>query len=195
MGVTLTAMKASVFEVDARVRVLQTNGRLDAAEACYDTALLVLNTLLVADADTVHGWARAARLITDIRQRLPIDALAPSRIGELQVRTAALLDLPDITSVSSFAQVQDVIAAAINIGAPRYNDGDIRGCAVVYWSTMQSLVAAPAVRGFSGHARSMAQLRAALDQPPPPYPLEAAGTDDFAWMLRRAFDATVRLAS
>lgn len=195
MGVQIAALKAAVVEIDARARLLQTNQQLAAAEASYDTLLITINTLLDAESDSLHGWQRAAQIITDTRTRLQIDALAPSRIEELQTRIATLLDLPDLTSVSSQADITQVIAAAINVGAPRYNAGDLWGCCTIYWGTMQSLIHAPATRGFAGYARVINVLRSAIEIQPSPFPLDTVDVDDFAWVLRSAFDDAVRLAS
>lgn len=195
MGVQIVALKAAVVEIDARARLLQTNQQLTAAEASYDTLLITINTLLDAEGSSLSGWQYAAKIITDTRLRLQIDALAPSHIEELQTRIATLLDLPDLTTVSSQADISQVIAAAITVGAPRYNAGDIWGCCTIYWGTMQSLVHAPATRGFAGYARTINLLRAAIEVEPSPFPLDASGVDDFVWTLRRAFDAAVRIAS
>jgi hypothetical protein len=195
MGVQIAALKAAVVEVDARARLLQTNRQFEVAEASYATLLITINALLEAENTPLYGWQRAAQIITNIHTRLQIDALAPSRIEELQIRLATLLDLPDLTSVSSQADITQAIAAAINVGAPRYNAGDIWGCCTIYWATMQSLVHAPATRGFAGYARVITVLRSAIEIEPSPFPLDAAGVDDFAWVLRHAFDDAVRLAS
>ncbi|MGZ3584681.1 MAG: hypothetical protein ACXWP6_19305 [Ktedonobacterales bacterium] len=195
MGVQIAALKAAVIEIDARARLLQTNQQLTAAEASYDTLLITINTLLDAESDSLYGWQHTAQIITDTRTRLQIDALAPSRIEELQMRIATLLDLPDLTSVSSQADIAQAIAAAINVGVPRYNAGDIWGCCTIYWGTMQSLIHAPATRGFAGYSRVINVLRSAIETEPSPFPLDAVGVDDFTWSLRHAFDEAVRIAS
>lgn len=195
MTVQIAALKAAVVEIDARARLLLASQDLNAAEASYDTLLITINTLLDAESSSLHGWQRAAQIITDTRARLQIDALAPSRIEELQTRIATLLDLPDLTSVSNQSDINHVIAAAINVGAPRYNDGDIWGCCTIYWGTMQSLIHAPASRGFAGYARAINVFRAAIEAKPSPFPLDAAGVDEFAWELRQAFDEVARIAN
>src|SRR5437879_4649933 len=113
MGVQIAALKAAVIEIDARARLLQTNQQLTAAEASYDTLLITINTLLDVESDSLYGWQHTAQTITDTRTRLQIDALAPSRIEELQMRIATLLDLPDLTSVSSQTDLAQAIAPAI----------------------------------------------------------------------------------
>ena len=195
MEIQLAALKATAAEADARARAFLARNRLDAAESSYETLLIVLHTLLDASADQLRGCQRAAYLITNARQRILLDALAPSRMGELQIRCAALLDLPELVTVASQADIQEAIAAAVQIGAPRYNAGDVRGCCVIYWATAQSLLGAPATRGFPGYARVMGQLRTIIETDPPVVPYGAEGVDELAWSLRRAFDAVLALGS
>jgi len=109
------------------------------------------------------------------------------------VRFEALIDVPDVASVGSLGDVQETISAAINVGAPRYNSGDVLGCCTMYWATMQALVLAPAFRGFPGYAKALAPLRAVLETPSSPLPLNADGLDQFAWTLRRALDTTLAI--
>lgn len=193
MEIRITALKAAVAEADTRARAFLARNRLDAAESTYETLLVVVRALLSPNADLLHGWQRIAYLLSDTYQRILLDALAPSRMGELQIRAAALLDLPDLLAVASPEAIADAIAAAITIGAPRYNAGDVRGCCIVYWATAQTLVAAPATRGFPGHARALGHLRAALEMPPPAMPFGADGVDALAWALRDAFDAILAM--
>ncbi|HLZ21483.1 MAG TPA: hypothetical protein VKQ30_05105 [Ktedonobacterales bacterium] len=193
MEIQFTALKAAIAESDARARTFLARSRLDAAEATYETSLMLLCKLMDASADQLHGWQRAAHIIADLRQRILLDALAPSRMGELQVRAAALLDLPDLLTIASQEDIHEAIASAIQVGAPRYNAGDVRGCCTVYWATAQSLVAAPATRGFPGYARALAQLRAVLETAPPVVSFGTDGVDALAWALRGAFDATLAM--
>lgn len=186
----LAAVKAAVLDCGTYAAGLQAEGRLDAIEGLYTALLLTVRHLLFAE-DAPRGWQRAALLAADLRTRQTLDALAPNRLGELELRAATLLDLPGIVTVDSFEKITEVVANAINAGAPRYNAGDILGCCVVYWGTIQTLVAAPATRGFPNYARAMGQLRAVADLEPPPYLLDAAGVDEYAWALRRAFDAVL----
>lgn len=186
----LAGLKAAVMDCGTYAAGLQAEGRLDAVEGLY-TALHFTTRHLLSAEGTPRGWQRAALLASDLRTRQTLDALAPGRLGELQLRAAALLELPAIVTVESFEQIIATIAHAINTGAPRYNAGDIRGCCVVYWATIQTLVAAPATRGFPNYARALGQLRAVADLEPPLYPLDPTGVDDYAWALRQAFDAVL----
>jgi hypothetical protein len=188
----LAAVKAAVLDCGTYAAGLQAEGRLDAVEGLYTALLLTIRHLLYAEG-TPRGWQRAAVLASDLRTRQMLDALGPTRLDELQLRAAVLLDLPAIATVDSFDQIAAVIANAINTGAPRYNAGDVIGCCVVYWGTVQTLVAAPATRGFPNYARALGQLRAVADAEPPLYPLDATAIDNYAWALRQAFDAVLAI--
>lgn len=71
----------------------------------------------------------------------------------------------------------DAVRAAIERGAPRYNAGDVRGCASIYAETARALLAMPGALGEM-HAYD---LRDALAT-------EHQGHDALAWALRRSFD-------
>lgn len=188
----LAAVKAAVADCGTYAAGLQAEGRLDAIEGLYTALLLTVRHLLYA-AGTPHGWQRAALLAADLRVRQTLDALAPTRLNELELRAEVLLDLPAVVAVESFEQIAAIIADAINAGAPRYNAGDIHGCCAVYWGAIQTLVAAPATRGFPNYARALGQLRAVADLEAPPYLLDDAGVDEYAWALRHAFDAVLAI--
>ena len=158
-------------------------------------ALDSLHALLQADDDQFQGWSRAALSLSDANQALLLDMLGSSPLEIFQARIAALRDLPEVGGVSSMAEIHGVIAGAINIGAPRYNAGDIVGCCTVYWATLMALVAAPALRGIPGHARAVAPLREITEQEPPPLPIIGQGVDEFAWQLRHALDAVLAINS
>ena len=140
------------------------------------------------------GWLRAVLVLSDTARRLALDSTALSPVDMYLVRFEALLDVPEIVSIGSLGEVHAAISAAINVGAPRYNAGDILGCCTKYWATMQALVLAPVFHGFSGYTRALAPLRSAVEAEPPPLPLDADGLDQFAWTLRRAFDAVLAMA-
>lgn len=195
MELQIAALKAAVLETNARARAFLAQNRLDAAESSYDTLLLVLNELLVPGAEAARGWQRAALVLAAIGQRIRIDALAPSRMSALQIRANALLDLPDVLSVGGIADVHSVLNAAITVGAPRYNAGDVRGCCTAYWSTALTLVGTTPMRGFPGYARALGQLRAIVEAEVPPLPLDKQGIDELAWTLRRAFDSILAMTA
>jgi len=192
--VRLATLQGVIAEVDRRAGVDALVGRADAARAAYETLFAVLGAVLAADGEAQQpGWLRPALALCDLHRRSVIDALGADAIQSLHLRTAALADLPDVGGVGSLAEMQDVVSAAINVGAPRYNQGDIRGCCTKYWATAQALIAAPAVRGFAGHARAAGLLHAAVEVPPPAGPLGEAEVDALAWSLRYALDAVLDL--
>jgi hypothetical protein len=188
----LAALKAAVFVASERARDLAARGRMESAEVAYHTLLVTLHALLHGE-ESLRGWQRVAALLADLDTRLPLDALAASHTGELQIRVQAMLDLPDLTALAGMDGIHDTIAAAITVGAPRYNAGDIIGCCTAYWATLHTILAAPAARGFPGHARALAQLRPVAEAEIPPLPLDAGGVDRYAWVLRHAFDATLAI--
>jgi hypothetical protein len=163
----------------------------DIREAAYATVLVSLHGLLAADAEPPSGWLRTAQLLSDTRRHFALDAAGMTTLDVYLVRIAALLDLPEVGSIGGIGDVQAVIGAAIGVGAPRYNAGNVLGCCTVYWATMQALVAAPVFRGFPGYARALAPLRSAVEADSPLLPLNAEGLDQFAWTLRRALDAVL----
>jgi hypothetical protein len=188
----LAAVKAAVLDAGTYAAGLQVEGRADAIEGCYTALHLAIWNFLRIEPHP-YGWQRAALLATELRMRQMLDVLAPSRVEALQLRASALLDLPELTAIQSLKEMQVVIATAINLGAPRYNGGDLHGCCLAYWANAQSLVAAPAVRGFPNYARALGLLRQVAELEPPAYPLDAAALDHYAWTLRNAFDAVLAL--
>lgn len=192
MGIEITALKNAVADADTYARTLQGQGRLEAAEVVYETLLRTLHTLLDAGEEP-RGALRVAHLVTQTRRRLMLDALEVARAGELQLRAGALLYLPEQAALNSLEDIHTIIAAAINVGAPRYNAGDVRGCCAVYWITIHALVTIPAARGVPGHARTIGLLRPLTEGAPPVVPLDTLGIDDLAWTYRNALDAVLKV--
>ncbi len=81
--------------------------------------------------------------------------------------------------LATAAGVADRIRAAIQKGAPMYNAGDVRGCAALYRSTAEELVA---LELGDTPAALRARLRAAMERADGREPARAA------WELRYAFD-------
>ncbi|MFM8979718.1 MAG: heme-binding protein [Planctomycetia bacterium] len=71
----------------------------------------------------------------------------------------------------------DMIRAAIEVGAPAYNAGDIEGCARTYADTARTLLASEGLLGEM-HAMELANVLATRHE----------GADAQAWALRRSFD-------
>ncbi len=190
----LTTIKQLIMETDALARMLDQNGRMDALAPVYETALTALR-LAMGDDEPLPAWERVALTLSDTRQRLIIDALNPTPLDQLRHRLDCIADLPEVIGFSSLEDIYALISAAINIGAPRYNRGDVRGCAAIYWTTINLIAETPAVRGFPGYAKTEAQVRPILDLAIPTGPFTPAATDAFAWELRHALDAVARIAS
>lgn len=191
MTVRLGAIQASMAATWAHVQSALMSPPM--AMGIGGAALQSLHALLLADDEQLHGWWRAAVTLTDSNHPLLLDTLGATQLEQYLLRFSALRDLPEVNALSSLDDIHTVIRDAINIGAPRYNAGDIIGCCTVYWATMMALVSAPVFRGFPGHARAMAPLREIVERAPSPQPMLSQGIDDFAWLQRRAFDAVLAL--
>jgi hypothetical protein len=191
MAVRLAAIQASVATTWTYVQ--SSPASPSTATAIYSAALYSLHALLQADDEQLHGWWRAALLLSDLSRGLLLDTLAPSSLAQGELRLASLRDLPEINMLSSLDDIHSIINGAIGIGAPRYNAGDIIGCCTVYWATMIALVSAPVFRGFPGYAKAMAPLREIVEQTPPPLPIIGQGIDEFAWQLRHALDVALAI--
>lgn len=189
----LTTTKQLILETDALARMLDQSGRMDALAPVYETALTALR-LAMADDEPQPAWERVALTVADTRQRLIIDALDQTPLDQLRRRLECIAELPEMIGFSAIEDIYALISAAINLGAPRYNRGDVRGCAALYWMTIKLIAETPAVRGFPGYAKTAAQVRPILELAVPDGPFTPAATDAFAWELRHALDAIARIA-
>jgi hypothetical protein len=193
MSLRLAALKAACDQVYRRAYEALTSGTPAVAEATAETALIMTALLLRDDAEVnALGWQRAASQLTNLRQRIVLDGLGTTRAMLLLVRLAGILDLPDIAGIESTDEIQQTIRAAIAVGAPRYNAGDIRGCCGIYWATQHTLLGAPVLRGIPGYSRTIAPMRELAERAIPPLPLSDDGIDALAWDLRRAFDEALQ---
>ena len=170
----------------------------------------VLTLLLDAPDEATPGWSRAALTILrpmTTRQSGPMPALTTSRsllspqrtrplvetigtapaLADLQESLVTVLELPDITSLASLEEVLAPIEAAISVGAPRYNRGDIAGCARLYLATALTLTLAQVSRGFAGQARALDTVKKGLAEAQ-----SLPDVDARAWALRHAFDRVLR---
>jgi hypothetical protein len=179
-------------------------------QSLYLHTCQVLTLLLDAPDEATPGWSRAALTILrpmTTRQSGPMAALTTSRsplspqrsrplveatgsmpsLVELQESLLTVLDLPDITSLASLEEVIAPIEAAISVGSPRYNRGDIAGCARLYLATALTLTLAQANRGFPGQAKALDTLKKGLAEAQ-----SLPDVDARAWALRHAFDRVLR---
>ena len=179
-------------------------------QSLYLHTCQVLTLLLDAPDEATAGWSRAALTILrpmTTRQSGPMAALTTSRsplspqrsrplveatgaapaLAELQESLLTVLELPDITSLASLEEMLAPIEAAISVGSPRYNRGDIAGCARLYLATALTLTLAQANRGFPGQARTLDTLKKGLAEAQ-----SLLDADARAWALRHAFDRVLR---
>jgi hypothetical protein len=192
MPFQLASAQTAATEAQTRARALLDLNEVSGAEMVYETLLATLDLLLRQESDAQPASERTLLMITGASRRLPIDALYPARVDQLATRVGAILDIPELTTLGSMDEMRRVISAALAVGAPRYNAGDIRGCCRVYWATMHTLVVAPAFRGFAGYERAMNYLSNVITRPASMAPLDEQTIDDYAWTLRRAFDAALQ---
>lgn len=190
----LTTAKQIALDAEMRARSFDMSGLLDAEAAVYETALAAVR-LVSADDDPQLAWERIIAMLCDTRHRLVIDALESTPIEQARRRLLCIADMPEVTGFGSLQDVYALIGASINAGAPRYNAGDVRGCAALYWTTAHLIVEAPATRGIPGYARAIAQMKPITEREAPAGPFTPAAIDAFAWELRHALDAVARVAS
>ena len=169
----------------------------------------VLTLLLDTPGESGPGWPKAAlallaaslgerqsgplaasgalSLASHQRSRPLVEVIAPSPLNELQEYLLALLELPDIVTIGSLNDIQAAIEGAISVGAPRYNRGDIAGCARLYLATALTLINAQISRGFPGQARILDTLKKGVAEAQ-----MLNDADERAWALRHAFDRVLK---
>lgn len=187
-----SSLRLLVAEADGRARAFAAVP--EARLAIAEMALSCLRQAL-EDTEQPSAWERVALALADQRALIPVDALEVTPLDRAQRRLRLLAELPDVSGFASFQDVTAVISNAINIGAPSYNSGDIRGCASLYWMIVRLIFEAPATRGFPGYARLQGQLKPLAEADTPVRPLTPQELDAYAWELRHALDATVRDAN
>lgn len=190
----LATAKNIVLDADARAIALDRAGMPQALGPVYETTLVTLRYAL-ADEEPLPAWGRVAALLCDTRRRLIIDALDALPADQMRRRMSCIADLPEVAAFNSLEELSALVAAVVNVGSPRYNSGDIRGCAALYWVTIHLIAETPAVRGIPGYARAMAQIKPILDLEAPAGPFTTSATDAFAWELRHVIDAVARVTS
>ncbi|HEU0027384.1 MAG TPA: hypothetical protein VFQ25_09735 [Ktedonobacterales bacterium] len=166
----------------------------DAQLAAYDFALTTIRLALEGD-EQPRAWERVAVTLADRRMRLPVDALDALPVEQARRRLALLAETPSITGFESYQDIVALIGETIRVGASRYNSGDIRGCAALYWLVVRLICETPATRGFPGYARLQGQLKPLADTEAHAGTMSLADADVWAWELRHAFDATLRAAT
>lgn len=188
----LTTAKQIVRDAEARAHALDMSGLPEAKMLVYETALAAVR-LASAEDDPQPAWERLVVTLCDTRQRLVIDALDLTPTEQARRRLLCIADMPEVTGFGALQDIYALIGAAINIGSPRYNTGDVRGCAALYWTTVHLIAEAPATRGITGYARAIAQIKPIMELEAPIGPFTPAAIDAFAWELRHALDAVARV--
>lgn len=189
----LMTMKQIILDTNVRTRALDKSGRPEALAPVYETTLAALR-MAIAEDDPQPSWERVVATLTDTR-RLILDALDQMPLDQMRRRLACIEDIPEVSGFGALEDIYALIGATINVGAPRYNSGDVRGCAALYWTTLHLIAETPATRGFPGYAKAVAQARPVLEYEVPLGPFTPAAVDAFAWELRHALDAIARVAS
>lgn len=185
--VTATDARARALGVDSGALHRHPEGRL----AVYEVGLTSIQAVL-KEIEQPQGWQRVALALSDLRARLPVDALEAEPVDQARGRLSLLAALPDVTGFASHQNIVDLIGDTISVGAPRYNSGDIRGCAALYWMAARLICETPATRGFPGYARLQGQLKPLASAEAPTGALSFNEADAWAWELRRALDATLQ---
>ena len=167
----------------------QATGQTLGAEQVYDTFFSTTGALVLEGLNPQPGWARTVLALCGRGDHPAIDALASSRLEQGRIRLTALLDIPEIVTLTSLDEVQRTISAAIEVGAPRYNNGDIAGCGIKYWAVAHTLIVAPTLQESPPFLRALEPMRATLRKLANLDRLDRHGVDAFAWELRHALDA------
>lgn len=182
---SIAAAKTVGIEVAEAQTVL---GELEAAHATgpLKAALAKSNRAFDSGSIELHLDELAATVgsaVKGFRQKLWEDAAAGNE-AQLTGKAAA----------EQAASVRQRLQAAISRGAPTYNRGDKRGCAELYLSTANDILADPAQNDLQPAAVVQQDLQEAVARA---QPLLAEGDpqkdDEAAWLLRHAFDGLLEL--
>ena len=168
-----------------------------------------LSLLLDTPGESGPGWPRAALTLlhplverqsgpfsantsafmrSGLRRSRPlVEIMNSAPLTETQENLLTILELPEVVTINSVSDMQTVIEEAISLGAPRYNRGDIAGCARLYLATALALVHAQINRGFPGQARAVDTLKKGLAEAQ-----VLTSVDERAWALRHAFDRVLK---
>lgn len=150
-------------------------------------ALTLLRPLAEQQSGPLAAASSALTLANRQHSRPLVEVITSSPQPEAQEHLLTVLELPEIVSVDALGDVQAAIEGAIAVGAPRYNRGDIAGCARLYLATALTLVNSQINRGFSGQARALDTLKKGLAEAQ-----MLTSVDERAWALRHAFDRVLK---
>ncbi len=190
MIMRLLPLQAALRDPHEDALQLRAGGYIGEADL-IDSTLLRAFFALSGEITEDYAWVRALRVLLDITTPIPLDAVADQAFTVPCARITGVLALPNLDALTAADQIDTVISDAIMVGAPTYNRGDVRDCGLIYWVTALTLVNAPTLRGFVGHARAIRPLRQAVEEPMPPIGHDPRALDDFAWRMRRALDTAL----
>jgi hypothetical protein len=184
--VRLAELKAAVSEARQQAASLPGHGPDGAVAELYTTLFADLHAQVTSA--SAPGWPQVVLLVTELANRLPLDALEKQYARQLQVRAAALLDLPDVTYLTTLEDLRAPMRADLEISRVRRDAGDMRGCCTVHWATGRTLLAAQVARAFPGYAKAMHPIRQAFEVEPPKRVLDEKGASFYAFTMRLAFE-------
>jgi hypothetical protein len=194
--------------IQGSIALAEKQGSQAERQLVYQHTCQVLTLLLETPGEASPGWPKAAlTLLRPQAERqigqfaasgalnLPgpplsrplVELIAPLSLNDLHEHLLTILELPEVVTINAAQDIQNVLEEAIAVGAPRYNRGDIAGCARLYLATALTLVNAQFSRGFPGHARALDTLKKGLAEAQ-----MLTTIDDRAWALRHAFDRVLK---
>jgi hypothetical protein len=189
---TLMTMTRAITASHEKARQHRGIGSIHEADLIDETLLGVIQSL-VNNLQADSAWARAIRVLVNLVDLLPIDAFTWREYSLTTTRIDAILFLSDLTALEKPEDVRELISAAITLGAPTYNAGGARECAMIYWVNALTLALAPVTRGFSGQTRMIKLLRQAVDEPVVNIARNRQATEDFAWRMRHTLDDVLKI--
>jgi hypothetical protein len=193
IAVHLPELKEVVNETHARAAVLQNEGQDYLAAQAYTTLFARLNAHFTGAHAQTLGWPQVVLAVTQLSNRLSLDALERQHVRRLRIRAATLLDLSEVTTLTCLNDIQSPIRTDLAIALTRREAGDFRGCCTVHWATGRALLAAQVTRAFPGCAKAMAPIRQAHEADPPQHALDERGISFYAFTLRVALEAALAI--
>jgi hypothetical protein len=146
---------------------------------------------LVSELEGQQGWLRALCILLDLATPQMLDAIALPDQSLGTVRMAAAMSIPPLTSITGAEDIRAQLQAAIQVGAPAFNRGDVQQCIIIYWTTILTIVAAPTPAGFPKMARSLRPLREIIETPLVNGGATPSAFMEGSWRLRHAIDAAL----
>ena len=195
LPLTLAALQQSIAQAHAPALVARQQQRAAEIER-IDTTIVQVISAMQARLGTGKGWFPALRLLLDPIAPLAIDMLQSPLWPLVSMRVEGIIFMPEIAEVATVDGIRQAIEAAIDLGAPAYNSGDMRTCAMQYWITAFTLAHAPVDLtsgpvGPRAMIRILQPLRQATTERPVAIGNDLRAIGDFAWLLRHSFNASL----